>query len=78
MTVVLPVHKIMDHTGHTTIAFNPANTVDLKEAMERFERLTKAGHAAATRQAGETDYKLAKAFDPTADETLFVPQMQGG
>jgi hypothetical protein len=71
-------HLVMDRTGHSVIQFDPTKTVDIKEAMERFDKLTKEGHTAATRSAGETDYKLTKAFDPTADETLFVPQLQGG
>lgn len=71
-------HLIMDHTGHSTVEFDPSKTVDLREAMERFERLTKSGHAAAVKNPGDAGYKLTRTFDPTAEETLFVPQMQGG
>lgn len=72
------VQQVMDLSGHTTFAFDETNTVELNEAMSRFEMLTKNGHAAATRKAGERDYTVTKTFDPTADETLFVPAMQGG
>lgn len=70
--------QIMDHTGHSTVAFDPADTVDLKTAMERFEALIKSGHVAATRKAGETDYRVVRDFKDTQDETLFVPALQGG
>lgn len=69
---------VMDHTGHTTLEFDPSNTVDLDAAMKRFEALTKSGHAAAVRKPGERDYTVIKSFDPAAEETLFAPPMQGG
>jgi len=74
----MPIHEIMDQTGHTTIKFDAANTVELSEAMERFSDLTSKGYRAATRKVGEHDYTLVKDFDPTVDETLFIPQMKGG
>ncbi len=71
-------HIVPDHSGHSTIEFDRANTVELGEAMERFEALTKSGHAAATRKAGETDFTVVKKFEDTQDETLFARHMQGG
>ena len=71
-------HHVMDFTGHSTIEFDKANTVDLEAAMARFAELTGSGHTAAVRKDGATDYTVVKTFDPTADETLFVPAMQGG
>jgi len=75
----MATHKIMDHTGHTTIEFDATNTVELDEAMARFNRLVgEQKHTAATRKAGATDYAVTKTFDPTADETLFIPALMGG
>lgn len=71
-------HKIMDHSGHTTIAFDETNTVEVSEAMARFEALTRDGHTAGTRKAGEVDYTVTKTFDPTADETVFLRPKAGG
>ena len=71
-------HFVMDHTGHTTIEFDPSNTVELAEAMERFDQIVKNGGRAATRQAGQSDYTAIKQFSQSQDETLFVPQYQGG
>jgi hypothetical protein len=70
-------HHIMDQTGHSTIEFDANNTVELNDALARFKALTDNGHAAATRKAGTKDYTVVKAFDPGADETLFVSPMQG-
>ena len=71
-------HHIMDHTGHSTIDFDKANKVELDAAMARFDELTGKGHIAAVRKDGASDYTVVKAFDPTADDTLFIPQMVGG
>ena len=71
-------HYIMDHTGHSTVEFDAGNSVQLEEALARFKMLTDKGHRAAVRKAGATDYTVVKSFDPTAEETLFVPAMQGG
>ena len=67
--------QILDHTGHTTIDFDKSN---VSEAMAKFNEIVAAGPTAATRKAGDKDYTVTKSFDPTADETLFVPRMQGG
>jgi hypothetical protein len=72
-------HLIMDHSGHSTVKFDPKNTAELSEAMKRFKALTGDGFTAAVRKEGERDYRVTKTFDPSADaETLFVPAMQGG
>ena len=71
-------HHILDSTGHSTIEFDGANKAQLVEAMGRFTALIAGGHTAAVRKADEADYKVTKTFDPTADETLFIPQLIGG
>lgn len=71
-------HFVMDPSGHETIEFDVLDKTELEAAMDRFEALTKSGHAAATRKTGERDYKVVKDFKDTEDETLFVPAMKGG
>ena len=68
---------VMDQSGHSTIEFDKTD-VAVSEAMAKFTALVGAGHIAATRKAGATDYTVTKTFDQTADETLFVPHMKGG
>jgi hypothetical protein len=70
---------VMDSKGHSTLEFDKTDPASVKEAMEKFEELVgEQKHTAAVRNAGEADYKLTRSFDPTADETVFVPAMQGG
>jgi hypothetical protein len=71
-------HLIMDATGHSTIEIDKSNIIDLDAAMKRFAELTGSGHVAATRKAGEADYRVIKDASDQEDETLFVPQMRGG
>ena len=68
---------VMDQTGHSTLEFDKSDAA-VSEAMAKFTALVDAGHVAATRNTGTTDYTVTKTFDPNADETLFVPHMKGG
>jgi hypothetical protein len=44
---------------------------------ERFRNLTGAGFTAAKR-LDDGKSEVVKGFDPTAEETLFIPRLQGG
>ena len=66
---------IMDATGHSTIEFTAEQKA---EAEAKFKALIDGGKTAATRKAGATDYTVTRAFDPTADEALFIPHLKGG
>lgn len=69
---------IMDRHGDTRHEFDPADILTVARAEERFRELTGKGfRAVALGKAGEPR-KLLGSFDPTAEETLFIPQLQGG
>jgi hypothetical protein len=68
---------VMDHTGDTRHHFNSADTMAVAEAEALFMKLTGAGFTAAKR-LGEGKSQVLKGFDPTAEETLFIPRLQGG
>ena len=68
---------VMDHTGDTRHQFDPADAAAVAEAERRFKELTGAGFTAAMR-LGDGKSKVVKSFDPTAEETLFIPRLQGG
>lgn len=70
-------HKIMDQTGHSLVEFDPAKTTDLKEAMERFDGLTKRGYRAA-KANGDGTHELVKSFNPADEDVVFFPQLVGG
>jgi hypothetical protein len=68
---------IMDHTGDTRHQFDPANAAAVAEAEKRFRELTGAGFTAAKR-LGDGKSEIVRSFDPTAEETLFIPRLKGG
>jgi hypothetical protein len=68
---------VMDHTGDTRYDFDPKDAKAVLRAEERFRKLTGAGFTAAVRNAaGEAT--VTRAFDPKAEETLFIPRLVGG
>jgi hypothetical protein len=68
---------VMDHTGDTRHQFDAEDLEALVKAEERFRTLTGLGFTAAVRDASG-DVAITKAFDPTAEETLFYPRLVGG
>ncbi len=68
---------IPDRTGHTTVAWRQGDAAGEAAAAERFatllsERMTPFVHL------GAQQYEPLPAFDPTADEILWVRPLQGG
>ena len=68
---------VMDHSGDTRHEFDPTDRQALLEAERRFKELTGAGFTAAKR-VGEGNADLLRGFDPTAEETVFIPRLRGG
>ncbi len=73
----MAVQIVMDHNGDTRHVFDASNAKELARAEKRFRELTGAGFTAAMR-AGPGDAKVIRKFDPTSEETLFVPRLVGG
>jgi hypothetical protein len=68
---------VMDHTGDTRHQFDPTDCDAVAEAEWRFKELTGFGFIAAKRlDNGKSE--VVKSFDPTAEETLFIPRLEGG
>jgi hypothetical protein len=68
---------VMNHTGDTRHNFDPKDLKAVAKAEDRFKELTGQGFTAAVRtSSGEA--ALTRAFDPTAEETLFFPRLIGG
>jgi hypothetical protein len=68
---------VMDHTGDSRHQFDPADPVAVAKAEVRFKELTGAGFTAAKRLNGGNS-EVLRSFDPTAEETLFIPRLIGG
>lgn len=74
----MAIQRVIDLSGDTVHTFDPANATEVKEAMERFQKLTgEQGMTAATKTGSGTS-TLTRKFDPTAEETLFIPRLAGG
>jgi hypothetical protein len=68
---------VMDHTGDTRHQFDLGDAAAVAEAEVRFKELTGAGFTAAKRLDGGKS-EVIRRFDPTAEETLFIPRLIGG
>jgi hypothetical protein len=68
---------IMDRSGDTRHQFDPNDGRAVAEAERRFAELTKSGFVAAKR-TGRGTAELIRQFDPTAEETVFIPRLVGG
>lgn len=68
---------VMDRTGDTRHTFDIQDRTELDKAEQRFKALTGAGFTAAVR-SGPGEQRVIRAFDPTAEETLFYPRLVGG
>ena len=73
----MPKQTIMDHTGHSVHEFDSNDKIAIKLAEERFKEFAAKGFTMAKKN-GEGKFTVTRSFDPTAEETLFIPQLQGG
>jgi len=68
---------VMDFTGDSRHQFDPHDAQAVAKAEKRFNELTGAGFIAAERtSAGES--RRVRSFNPSAEETLFIPRLVGG
>jgi hypothetical protein len=72
------IHIIMDETGDTRHFFDCRDPKALAGAERRFRELTSRGFRAVALARGGAPSLLVREFDPTAEQTLFIPQLHGG
>jgi len=72
------IQIVMDHSGDTRHAFDPFSLDSVRQAKERFDDLTAKGFRAVDLGTTERPSALQDHFDPHVQETLFIPQLQGG
>ncbi len=74
-------HIVMDPSGHSTFEFNPLSKADLAAAEHRFKKLLRQGYVPAY-QGGEGKHRVPsqedRSFDPSVEETIFIPALRGG
>ncbi|WP_426418944.1 hypothetical protein [Bradyrhizobium genosp. A] len=73
----MAVQIVMNQTGDTRHTFDAHDHAAVDEAERRFMELTGVGFIAAVRTA-PGQQRLIRCFDPSAEETLFIPRLVGG
>ena len=74
----MAVQIVMDRTGDTRHEFDVADPEGVARAEERFRQLTGKGFRAVALSGDGSPSKLVGKFDPHVEQTLFIPQLQGG
>ena len=74
----MAVQIVMDHTGDTRHEFDAGDAKALARAEKRFRELTGKGFRAVALGKDGGPGQLVKQFDPEVEQTLFIPQLQGG
>jgi hypothetical protein len=74
----MAVQIVMDRTGDTRHEFDVADSKAVARAEERFRQLTGKGFRAVALSGDGTPGKVLGKFDPEVEQTLFMPQLQGG
>jgi len=69
---------VMDSDGDSRHEFDPADLSSLAAAEARFQDLTGKGFRAVALGKDGSPGELMRKFDPLTEQTLFVPQLQGG
>ena len=72
------LHIVMDSNGDTRHEFDLADLSSLAVAEARFHALTGKGFLAVALRKDGSPGELVRKFDPKAEQTLFIPQIQGG
>ena len=74
----MSVQIVMDRNGDTRHEFDASNAAAVARADQRFRELTGKGFRAVALGKDGAPGELLKAFDPNVEETIFIPQLQGG
>lgn len=72
------VQIVMDRKGDTRHEFDATDATAIALAEQRFEELTGLGFRAVALGKDGSPGELIRAFNPKVEQTLFIPQLQGG
>ncbi|HWE20540.1 MAG TPA: hypothetical protein VG758_25755 [Hyphomicrobiaceae bacterium] len=72
------VHIVMDRSGDTRHEFDASDAKAVALAEKRFKELTGKGFRAVALAKDGGPGSLQNKFDPQVEQTLFIPQLQGG
>jgi hypothetical protein len=72
------IHIVMDRSGDTRHEFDMTDARAVALAEKRFRELTGKGFRAVALAKDGGPGALINKFDPEVEQTLFIPQLQGG
>ena len=72
------VQIVMDRSGDTRHEFDTADPKAVALAERRFKELTGKGFRAVALAKDGGPGQILGRFDPQEEQTLFIPQLQGG
>lgn len=72
------VQIVMDRSGDTRHEFDSADARAVGLAERRFKELTGKGFRAVALANDGGPGRIVNKFDPQVEQTLFIPQLQGG
>jgi hypothetical protein len=72
------IQIVMDRSGDTRHAFDASDAAAVTQAEARFRELTLKGFRAVALGKDGGPGTLLRNFDPEVEQTLFIPQLQGG
>jgi hypothetical protein len=76
--VPVPVQVIMDYHGDSRHLFEPDDRRSTFQAEARFNDLRRKGFIAVEPGKSGEPGRLLSGFNPSVEETLFIPPLQGG
>ncbi len=72
------VQIVMDGSGDARHEFDISDLASIALAEKRFQELTGKGFRAVALGKDGGSGELIGTFDPSVEETLFIPQLKGG
>ena len=72
------VMHVLDRTGHQTLAWDEADVSSVENALKEYAALRDDGYVAFKKEPGNEDVERLDAFDPGAEEILWLRPLQGG
>jgi hypothetical protein len=78
LELAMYIQVVVDRHGDTRHGFDPTSARSLADAEARFKDLTGRGFRAVVPGTDGQPGQLLREFDANVEETVFIPQLQGG
>ncbi len=69
---------VLNRTGHQTLTWDEADVSSVEDALKEYAALREQGYVAFKKELGKEDVQRLDAFDPGADEILWLKPLRGG